>query len=90
MENTEQNAADKKEKLVTIIINGTEKEVDKGVYTFDQIIALAEGLPKGPNILYTITYRKAEAPKHEGTLVEGGTVTIKEGPIFNVTPSDKS
>jgi hypothetical protein len=78
------------DKLVKIIVNGEEKEVEKGDLTFAQVVALASGLPTGPNILYTITYRKAEGNKPEGTLVEGGTVKIKKGTIFNVTATDKS
>jgi hypothetical protein len=85
------NDKDKGEKkTVTIIVNGTQHEVPKGDITFPQVVALASGLPTGPNILYTITFRKAEGNKPEGTLVEGGVVKVKEGTIFNVTATDKS
>ena len=85
---TNENNEDKK--LVTIIVNGTPHQVPKGDITFAEVVALASGLPTGPNILYTITYRKAEGNKPEGTLVEGGTAKVKEGTVFNVTATDKS
>ena len=80
------------EKDVKIIVNGTEETVPKGVVTYDQIVTfgVSLGLPTGPNILYTITYRKAASTPHAGDLVKGGTVEAKEGTIFNVTATDKS
>lgn len=84
--------ANKHENDVTIKVNGTDEIVPKGNVTYDQIVAfgIALGLPTGPNILYTITYRKAESKPHEGDLDQGGTVEVKEGTIFNVTATDKS
>lgn len=81
--------ADGQGKLVTIIVNGTQQEVEKGDLTFAQIVALASGLPTGPNILYTITVRKADG-KPDGTVVEGASVKVKDGTVFNVTATDKS
>lgn len=90
MSNDSQAHGDKK--AVTIIVNGTEETVPKGDVTFDQIVAfgVATGLPSGPNILYTITYRRADGNKPEGTLVQGDTAKVKEGTVFNVTATDKS
>ena len=79
-----------KDKMVTIVVNTEEKQVQKGELTFAQVVELADGLPTGPNILYSITYRKGEGNKPEGILVEGGTAKVKEGTIFNVTATDKS
>ena len=45
--------------------------------------------PSDPNTIFTVTYRRAQGNK-EGTLVEGETVKVKEGTIFNVTPTNKS
>jgi len=78
------------DKTVSIVVNGTQHDVHKGDVTFAQVVALTTGLPSGPNILYTITYRKADGSKSEGSLVEGGTAKVKEGTIFNVTATDKS
>jgi hypothetical protein len=44
----------------------------------------------GANTIYTITYRRGHGQKPEGTLVDGQSVKLKDGMIFNVTPTDKS
>ncbi len=75
----------------TIIVNGRQKAVTSKDMSFAEIVALAfNSLPTGPNILFTVTYRRGEGNKPEGTMVEGDTVKIKDGMIFNVTATDKS
>jgi hypothetical protein len=75
----------------TIIVNGREKVVASKELTFDQVVALAyDNPPSGPNWVFTVTYRRGHGQKPEGSLVEGGTVKVKEGMIFNVTATDKS
>ena len=74
---------------IPVIINGTQHIATKGEMTFREIIDLA-GLVSGPNVSYTLTYRKGAPPKAEGSLVEGDTVTIQAGMIFNATATDKS
>ncbi len=79
------------EKNVTIIVNGREKVVPKGDISFAQLVALAfDPPPSGPNIVFTITYRRGHGDKPEGTLPEGESVKVKEGMIFNVKATDKS
>jgi hypothetical protein len=78
-------------KEVTIIVNGRQKVVKKDEMSFDEIVALAfDNPPIGENIIFTITYRRGQSHKPEGTLVQGETVKIKDGMIFNVTATDKS
>lgn len=75
----------------TIIVNGRQKIVTERELSFVEIVALAfDNPPSGPNILFTITYRKGPHNKPEGTLLEGETIKIKNGMIFNVTATDKS
>ena len=88
------NAEDKNEghgqdKHYTIIVNGREKVVTTKELSFSEIVALS-GLPSGPNTVFTVTYRRGEGHKPEGTLVEGETVKVKDGMVFNVTATDKS
>ncbi|HWX98113.1 MAG TPA: multiubiquitin domain-containing protein [Solirubrobacteraceae bacterium] len=79
-----------REQDITIFVNTKRKEVEEDELTFDQVVALAQPLPSGPNYEYTIDYRKAAGEKHKGELVQGETVTIKDGTIFDVTATDKS
>jgi Multiubiquitin len=80
-----------KDKSITIVVNGREKTVTSKELTFDEVANLAFDDPQpGPNIVFTITYRRGHGDKPEGSLVEGGTVKVKDGMIFNVTRTDKS
>ena len=75
----------------TIVVNGRQKVVTAKELSFSEVVSLAfDNPPTGPNIVFTITYRRGEGNKPEGSLVEGEKVKIKEGMIFNVTATDKS
>lgn len=79
------------DKDVTIVVNGRQKVVTAKEMTFAEIVALAFDNPAtGPNVVFTITYRRGHGEKPEGTLVEGESVKIKDGMIFNVTETSKS
>lgn len=80
-----------KNQSITIIVNGREKAVEKGDLTMDEIVRLAfENPPTGEFVCFTITYRRGQGNKPEGTLEAGGSVKVKKGMIFNVTATDKS
>lgn len=75
----------------TIVVNGRQKVISSKVVSYDQAVALAFGTPEtGANIIYTVTFRNAEAKKPEGSLVSGESVDIKNGTVFNVIRTDKS
>ncbi len=75
----------------TVIVNGRPKRVHQSKLTFMQVVALAfDPIPDGPNWVFTITYRNGPASNPEGSLIEGQSVRIKNGMIFNVTATDKS
>lgn len=78
-------------KEFTIIVNGRQKVVTAKELSFAEVVVLGfDNPPTGPNIVFTVTYTRGEGNKPGGTLVEGETVKIKEGMIFNVTATDKS
>lgn len=80
-----------RDKQITIIVNGREKTVTERELTMDDLVKLAfENPPTGEFICFTITYRRGQGNKPEGTLEEGETVKVKKGMIFNVTATDKS
>ena len=73
-----------------IIINGRRVEVDQKELTFDEVVALS-GLATGPDITFTITYRRGHGDKPEGSMVENGaSVRVKDGMVFNVDPTTRS
>ena len=75
---------------VTIIVNGRERTVEEKEVSFEEVVELAfPGSPTGPNIVYTVAYRRA-AGNRSGDLVPGESVKVKQGTIFDVTQTDKS
>ena len=88
-ENKKEEPGNKKD--VTIIVNGQQRTAHKEELSFAEVVALAfDNPPTGPNVIFTITYRRGQGEKPEGTLVAGGTVKVREGMIFNVTATDQS
>ncbi len=82
---------DKEKKDITIVVNGREKTVSTKELSFDALVSLAfENPPTGEFICFTITYRRGQGNKPEGSLAEGETVKLKDGMIFNVSATDKS
>lgn len=78
------------EKEFTIIVNTRERTWSEKHISYDQVVELAFGTNSNDeSIIYTVTYMKGE-DKHEGTLVKGRSVPVKDGMIFNVTPTNKS
>lgn len=93
MDNVQENQHEDRghNKEFTIIVNGRQKTVTERELSFSQIVSLAfDNPPTGQYIVFTVTYRRGKGNKPEGSLVEGETVKIKEGMIFNVTATDKS
>ncbi len=79
------------QKVFAIVVNAQKKEVAEPYLTFDEVVKLAFPIPPaGQNILFTIKYRKGPAVNPKGSLLEGQSVRIKDGMIFDVTPTDRS
>lgn len=83
-------SAECRKRDTTIIVNGREKVVEAKRLTFAEIVGLADNLPSGPDVVYTVTFRHGPSSNREGTLVVGETVNIKDGMVFNVTATNKS
>jgi len=78
-------------KKITIIINTREKTLCTTELSFLELINLAfENPPSGSNVCFTVVYRRGHTDKPEGSLIEGQSIRIVEGMIFNVTSTDKS
>lgn len=93
MSNSEEhkNEAAGHNKEYTIIVNGREKAWTEKEISFEQVIVLAyDSISTDPNIIYTVTYKRGENNKPEGSMVKGDIVKVKKEMIFNVTKTDKS
>ncbi len=82
-------AEDKKSEF-KIIVNTREKDWDAEEISFDQLVSLAfNPVPTGDDLRFLITYR-AGVDGASGKLSEGQSVAVKNGMVFDVTPSNKS
>lgn len=77
---------------IEIIVNGRSKTVDHKELTFDEVIRLSfDNPPNGADTIFSVTYRKGgNDHRPEGVLVEGDTVKVKKGTIFNVSATNRS
>jgi hypothetical protein len=79
------------QKAVSIIVNGQKKEVTETKLTFEELIKLAfPNVPTGDNVMFTVRYRHGPKPNPSGTLLEGESVRVKDGMIFDVTQTVRS
>jgi hypothetical protein len=81
----------RKDKEYAIVINGELAVVPHEIVSYTEVVAIAYPEQCDPNTTYTVTFRKAQGPRHEGVLVQGQTVAVKhKGTVFNVTATNKS
>jgi hypothetical protein len=74
-----------------LIVNLEEKLVTRKKQSFSDIVKLAYPTPpSGNEISYKVTYRKGPPANPKGSLVEGESVQVKNGMVFDVAPTDKS
>ena len=50
----------------------------------------AAGHPSDPNVVFSVTFDKAESKPHQGTLAPGGKLTVKNKTVFDVTQTNRS
>lgn len=76
---------------ITIKVNSRDRVVDRRVLTYWEVVKLAypEAVPSD-QVIYAIDYASGPHQNPSGSLVEGYSVTVKEGMKFYVTPTDKS
>lgn len=46
--------------------------------------------PAGDTTIYTVSYRRGEGSRPEGSLVAGQSLKVKNGMLIDVTPTDRS
>ena len=90
-EEKEDKDAPGQNKEFNITVNARPKQFKGKEISFNQVVELAFGtVSTNPNVVYTVTYKKGEGKKSEGSMDRGDVVKVKEGMIFNVTQTDKS
>jgi Multiubiquitin len=78
-------------KAVTIIVNGTSHEWTKAEITYAEVVTLdVPDYAQHPEITYSVKYKKGHGHRPEGVLPPGGSVRVKEGMVFSVTPTGQS
>jgi hypothetical protein len=78
-------------KTVTIVVEGTKHEWPKEAISYDEVVTLeVPDHAQHPEITYSVTYKRGQGNKPEGTLVPGAFVKVKEGMIFNVSETGQS
>ena len=73
-----------------IFVNSRPKIVTGRKVTFEQVVEFAFPGPHEPNVIFSMTYRKANSTPHSGELASGGYVLVKKGTIFNVSRTFQS
>ena len=89
---SENNQVDRPDdKTFSIVVNGRQTQVELEEWSFDQLVDLALDDPaRGPQIVFTITFREGGGRIQEGELDEGQRLKVRDGTIVNVTRTDQS
>jgi hypothetical protein len=79
-------------KLITVVINGEEKQVEKRDYSFQEIIVLAYGSFDDSQKSYTLvsTLKNDDGEKHSREYSFGDMIKMKEGMRINVDSTNRS
>jgi hypothetical protein len=86
----ENNPSEDGPKLITIYVNGTPYEVNKGRISYEQLLALIKAPPLPEGQRYAVQFSKGHNDKPTGTLIEGESVEVKKDMEFDVTPANRS
>ena len=78
-------------KTVTIIVEATPHQWPKDEITYTEVVKLEfPDYTEGSGVNYSVKYKRGQGAKPEGTLAPGASVKVKEGMIFNVSPTGQS
>ena len=78
-------------KTYTIIVEGTPHEWPDEDISYTAVVTLeVPDYAQHPEVNYSVTYREGPRNKPDGILSPGASTKIREGMIFNVTPTGES
>jgi hypothetical protein len=81
----------KSEKLVTIVVEGTEHEWAKDEISYVEVVSLeVPDYAQNSHITYSVRYKRGQGNKPEGILAPGASVKTKDGMVFNVSETGQS
>jgi hypothetical protein len=73
-----------------LFVNAKRKQWDQGTISYTQVVDLAFPPPHTPTEIFTVQYSRGPKENPQGTLVDGQSVRVKSGMVFDVTRTDKS
>lgn len=78
-------------KVVSIIVNGTQRPVEKDIISYDEVVTFAfADSPQHPERTYSVTYKRGHGDKPEGILSPKTNVKVKDGMEFKVKHTGQS
>jgi hypothetical protein len=78
-------------KKTTIVVDGTPHEVETAQVTYAEVVTFAyPDYSKHPEVTYSVTYKGGPPENPEGILPPGGSVFVKNGMRFHVSPTGQS
>lgn len=92
-QSSKQDEAGKHEPHTTeIFVNTRTVEYNEDTINYTQAVDIAfPGVPKGPDVTFSVTYTGAKGEPHSGSLVDGGApARVKKGMTVDVVHSNRS
>ena len=77
-------------KRFEIFVNGSKKTWDNEKISYSEVVQLAYPGQHGDNEVFTVTYSKGPPENRQGSLVQGKSVFLKSGMVFDVTRTVQS
>ena len=78
-------------KVFHLVVNGEQKTWDEKKISFAQVVKLAFGVYEdNPQVVYSVTYKRGDDSKPEGSMVKGDTIVVKDNELFHVSKSGES
>ncbi len=73
-----------------IFVNAKRNSWEDETISYSQVVDLAFPPPHKETEIFTVQYSSGPKENPQGTLVEGQSVNVKSGMVFDVTRTDKS
>lgn len=85
-----QNDNEQHARQFNIIVNAKPKHWNDKTINYSQVVDLAFPPPHTVTEIFTVQYSRGPKGNPQGTLVDGQSVEVKSGMVFDVSRTDKS